>query len=147
MATATISFGSFGDIVQCLDLVVKVIECFHQTGHATPLWVAQTSFLRGLSFTLVRLDKLSKSTPDKTFAVQLHHLSGSIGAPLTQFKNIVEKYKPALEEGSTVSKARKVMARIEFTLRESIIPKINGLRTEIDQHLQNINSLILLYTM
>ncbi|KAH8588881.1 hypothetical protein B0O99DRAFT_600389 [Bisporella sp. PMI_857] len=139
-------FGSFGDIVTSIELIIKVVRTFRDNGGLVDNWSAEMDFVLVLRSTLGRLTHLAKTTPHKSYSRDLAILSQGISRHLTSFGSFLEKHKPSLELAANPSTYHRVKQTIKLSLSD-VFGKVEGLHKDIDQQLQNMNSVLMLYTI
>ncbi|KAF8850738.1 hypothetical protein BDZ45DRAFT_731352 [Acephala macrosclerotiorum] len=141
-----VSFGSFGDILSCIELIANVVSAFRENGGLVDKWSADMNFALTLRSTLHRLTHLAETTPNKSYSRDLTILIQGIHRPIMSFYNFLNKYKQSLESAASPSTYHKVKASIGLSL-SNIFGKVEDLRKDTDRQLQSINSLLMLYTI
>ncbi|KAL4912119.1 hypothetical protein BDW62DRAFT_206789 [Aspergillus aurantiobrunneus] len=144
---ASPAFGfSVGDFIAGTRLLVQIIDAFKNADGASSKYAAQVSFLHSFKATLEHLARHIQKTPQCELSEDIASLLGDISVPWAAFKTFLAKHERALGQianKSGTDKLRRIPRVVQFTMNE-ISGKVDKLRTEIQQPLAAVNSLLLL---
>jgi hypothetical protein len=143
-------FGfSIGDFIAGGQIITQVIKAFKEAGGASSKYASEVSFLNGLKATLDHLERFvgsTESSQSNDLPQDISKLLQDIREPWQEFKTFLDKYESSLGTSSSRSKFAKAPRTIQYTVND-ISGKVEKLRSQTEQPLQAVNSLLSLHVM
>ncbi|KAL4932169.1 uncharacterized protein BDV17DRAFT_288245 [Aspergillus undulatus] len=136
------AFGfSVGDFITGTKLLIDLFNAFKEAGGASSKYTAEVSFLNSLNATLGHLETYAGNNSQNDLSQSVNDLIKVMRGPLDIFKEFLDKYASSLSESSTKSALGKAPRTVRYTVKD-ISGKVQGLRTQIEQPLQAVNTLL-----
>jgi hypothetical protein len=141
----TMSFRwSAGDIVKCVELIVRVSKGLKDSTGASAEYEAAVDFLNGLKTTLDKLSEHLEAYPDTFHGKDLADQAERLKTAVEKFKAKAETFEASLAPGSSKSSFRRAPKKIQWTL---FADSIKELQAAILQPQNVLNSILLLQTL
>jgi hypothetical protein len=135
---------SAGDIVKCVELIVRVSKGLKDSTGASAEYEAAVDFLNGLKTTLDKLNEHLEAYPDTFHGKDLAEQAERLKTAVEKFKAKAEKFEASLAPGSTKSSFRRAPKKIQWTL---FADSIKELQAAILQPQNVLNTILLLQTL
>jgi hypothetical protein len=135
---------SAGDIVKCVELIVRVSKGLKDSTGASAEYEAAVDFLNGLKTTLDKLNEHLEAYPDTFHGKDLAEQAERLKTAVEKFKAKAEKFEVSLAPGSTKSSFRRAPKKIQWTL---FADSIKELQAAILQPQNVLNTILLLQTL
>lgn len=135
---------SAGDIVKCVELIVRVSKGLKDSSGAAAEYEAAVGFLDGLEATLDKLKEHLETHSDSFYGDNLAEQAERLKAAVEKFKVKAEKFEASLGSDSSRSSLRRAPRKIQWTL---FADNIKELQTAISNPQNVLNTILLLQTL
>jgi hypothetical protein len=137
-----IPFGwSAGDLINGINVIVRVAEAFKETGRAASKYQAHHDFAVGLKKTFASLKLYTDLYKHNRYSDDIAGQLKLIEKPWKRFQTFLEKYNEPLGEQSTIYKLKKAPRIVKWTAKD-LSGEVEKLERAVHWPLESLNLLL-----